>query len=230
MKKAISSIIITGLLQFFFFGAGYLRLKQWKRFAVSWFVTLTVFLLIPIIFPPRSFPFSAPIWLLLIVALSAIFSIDVMRLRYRHNEQDDVQLLSWWKIVIFILVLEIATTMVKAVATPNMPSWIGSSSFQVKTIGMSPALEKYEYIIVDNWAYKNSTPTIGDVVTATDGSTGKTVVARLRKVDSSEALLTRDNGAWIAEPELTVPIGAIQGKVVSIWFSTDLSRIGKIVK
>ncbi len=230
MRKTVSSIITIGLLQLVFFGAGYLRLKQWRRFAITWSSTLAVLLIVPVAFPPRSFQFTAPIVFLLVIALTVIFAIDVMRLRYRLPTGQNIELLSWWKIVIFIFVLEATTTIVTSVASPLVPSLIGSSAFKVKTIGMSPTINRNEYIIVDIWAYKNALPVVGDVVTASNSLGERSVVARVRKIDSVEALLTLDNSAWVGEEVLTIPVTDIRGKAVSIWLSNDLSRIGQLIK
>lgn len=97
---------------------------------------------------------------------------------------------------------------------------------------MAPAVMYTDRLLVDTWAYKSELPKPGDVVAVQDLEQGLAYIRRVAIVNDKEMQFKCDN-AGIAGPCLDIgshPPSAVIGRVKSVFFSRDISRIGRAVK
>lgn len=219
------------ILQVGCFGAGYVRLRLPARAAGAWAALVFLPLASQVAFPVRSHPWAAPVLYFAFLAITLYCVWDAFRRTRRMDDDGLGSRAPWWMVGVYVAVVSMAMSFLQAMRPPFSERLFGASSIRVTNLAMEPAILSGDSLVIDTSAYGNTPPAVGDVVAAYAGPSGKRVVARVVKTENGSVWLELDNKAWIGDSDLgRIPAGAVSGRIVSVWFSSDLGRIGMAVK
>jgi signal peptidase I len=231
MQSNVSRAVVAAVLQWTFFGAGYLRIGKWKRLFTSWAILVVGPLGVPMMFPVRSNPYSAPVIYFTIILVGFFCVWDVFRLSKAVSSQEEAPRTAWWKVVLYAATWTVTYAFISSMQPPLSSVVFGATSVRVTNLAMEPAVRGGDSVVVDTIAYRETPPAAGDVVAVWHDTSRTLSIARVSKVEGNQVGLELDNKAWVGESNLgTVPRADIRGRVASVWFSWDFSRIGTIVK
>lgn len=104
----------------------------------------------------------------------------------------------------------------------------GAETLQFEGPSMDPTLLDGDDVLIDTRYYHQHSPVAGDIVVVR-GLHGLTDMRRVKKASGTMVRLVADGkslGPTDAPMDFTVPLSAIEGRVVAIFFSWDFKRIG----
>src|SRR5712671_4800475 len=228
MEPSIRRPWLAAVLNVFLIGCGHLYVGQAHRFFIFLVAVVGGSLVLGWLGLLSSFlGFTAAI--ILFAALLIFAIVDAFLLARRANPYTPKWYNRWYVYALWIAALAFAS-----VAWPaSRAQLLGYASYRVPGFAMAPSIANGDYIIVDTWAYRTAHPSPGEVVVVRVPETGVEYVRRIaRQVSAQEVEFKTDNADFASSgPGLrALPISAIVGRVTSVFFSPDLSRIGKRVE
>lgn len=225
MQSATKAAIANVLLQIFITGSGYARLKMWKRLAIFWAVYIIGLYSISLALPIATNFASYAIASLFTVGISIAIVVDVYRNTVIYKTGDLVNYAPWWIVaiyaVLFFAVYELA---------PSKQQLLGYETFSMPKSYMAPTIAKGETFMVNTRAYTDQPIGVGDVIVIKDGNEQK-FVRRVKSVAQNGIDVSVDDTTWTGDSRnAQVSQSSVVGKTTYIWFSTEFSRIGKVIQ
>ncbi len=108
--------------------------------------------------------------------------------------------------VALVLSMQLSAALVRAL-------WM--EPFEMKSAVMAPAIAEGDHVFVDKRAYLSVAPTVGDIVLVRD----QDGISYIRRIAAERADMFTVTGEGATERALTVPRGAIVGRVTMIFWS-----------
>jgi len=200
---------------------------MWQKLVLMWAGVFVVLPLTSWVFPIARNPAALLVLLFFVVGIWIASVVDIARGALQTTVDDARRTCSWWMVIGYVFSLGLASSVLES----RKSDWLGYRLFRMPRSTMEPSIKMGEMFAVDIHAYQNVPISKGDVVVVTDSSSSQHFVRRVSRVEADRIFIEVDNKAWVGDADKgSVPFGDLFGKVTYIAYSSDLSRMGDLVK